>query len=74
MEAAIFSERRSTIYESTWCRPRILKYPKNTNGGLLEIETSRPIKCGELLKIAEKFLEKNSASLSSLVEDFLMKD
>jgi len=37
MEAAIFSEMLSAIYESTQCRPRRFKYPKKKNGGLLEI-------------------------------------
>jgi hypothetical protein len=74
LEAAIFPETLSAIYELTRCHLRRFKYPKKTNGGLLEIETSSPIKCGELLKIAEKFLEKKSVLLSSLVEGLLMKD
>ena len=51
MEAAIFSETLSAIYKSTRYRPRRFKYPKKTNGGLLEIEASRPIKCGELFNL-----------------------
>ena len=50
MEAAIFSETLSAIYELTRCRARRFKYPKKTYGRLLEVETSRPVSVGTYIK------------------------